>query len=217
MKIFKKEKEVTEIAEEYLDVAERCVTKAEEAILEYLSGDSSRQEQLQREVNTVEAEADALRRSIGDKLFSGAYLPLMRGDIFGLIESIDSVPNGAESCCTFFYSQKPHIPDEFREAFLEITRESLGVIKPLKKAVKRFFKPKGTMDSIREHADEISKQESVVDEKELKLTLAIFESQTLELSAKLHLKRALSRIVEISDRAEDCSDHLVLIAVKSIA
>jgi predicted phosphate transport protein (TIGR00153 family) len=216
MKIFKKEGEVADIALEYLDAAERCVATGSEAILEYLSGDMSRQEELQRKVNDMEAEADRLRRAIGDKLFSGAYMPLMRGDIFRLIESIDRVPNAAEACCTFFYSERPHVPEEFREAFIEITRESFGEFEELKKAVKRFFKPKGKMDSIREHVEAIGTHESEVDEKELTLTLAIFDSSALELGVKLHLRKALSRIVELSDRAEDCGDHLILIALKSV-
>ena len=82
--------------------------------------------------------------------------------------------------------------------------------------MKRFFRPKGKIDSIREHVGEIGEHESLVDEKELKLTLAIFKSQSMELSGKLHLKKALSRIVELSDRAEDCGDHLILIALKSV-
>ncbi len=216
MKIFKKENEVVELAMEYLEASEKCVKTAEKAVFDYLSGDLRSAEELQKRVRFLESEADDLRRSIGDKLYSGAFLPLMRGDIYSLIESIDRVPNAAEACSTFFMGEKPAIPDQFKAPLQEITAESFGVMKELSKAIKGFFKPKGKTEMIREHAKQVGIQESVVDEKEWNLTLAIFGDSSLELGAKLHLKKALDRIVHISDRAEDSAEALGLVAVKSV-
>ena len=161
-------------------------------------------------------KADEIRRSIGDKLYSGAYLPLMRGDIYGIVESLDKVPNAAEACCSFIASQTPEIPDEFKESYLKLTRESFGIVAELSKVVKGFFKPKGKIDAIREHAQAVGEQESVVDGIEWDTTVRIFNSSSIDLAHKIHLKSALNRIVHVSDRAENAAEYIELVAMKSV-
>lgn len=216
MKIFKKEKEVVELALRYLEVVEKCVQSAENAVILYLNGDRQGAAALKPDVGTLESKADEVRRSIGDKLYSGAYLPLMRGDIYGIVESLDKVPNAAEACGSFIASQTPEIPEEFRESYLEITRESFGIMTELSKVVTGFFKPKGKIDAIREHAQAVGEQESVVDGIEWDTTVKIFNSSSIDLAHKIHLKNALDRIVHVSDRAEDAAEYIELVAMKSV-
>jgi len=37
-------------------------------------------------------------------MYSGAYLPLLREDILHLLEQLDKIADGAESCCDFFWT-----------------------------------------------------------------------------------------------------------------
>ncbi|NNC90003.1 MAG: DUF47 domain-containing protein [Akkermansiaceae bacterium] len=216
MKIFKKEQEVAELAHEYLDVSADCVTEAEQAVAAYLGGDLAAARDLRNRVRKLEAKADELERAIADKLHSGAYLPLVRGDIYTLIEMFDRVPNAAEACATFFLSEKPAIPEEFAPIFRKLLANSFGAVKPLGEAVKTFFKPKGKTEEVRTLTADVSIQESLADDIEWELTNSIFDS-SLDLASKLHLRKAVERIVHISDRAEDTGDHLGLVAVKTVA
>jgi predicted phosphate transport protein (TIGR00153 family) len=216
MKIFKKEKEVADLALEYLDVATQCVSAGEAAVLAYLNGNLEEASIRQKEASELESAADISRRTIGDLLFLGAYLPLIRGDIFAVIESLDKMPNASESCAGFFLGEKPQVPEEFRAAFLEVTVESFGAMEDLRKAVKAFFKPKGDIEKIRVRAHEVGTKETRVDEMEWALTVLIFESETLDLSQKRHLKTALDRIEHLSDVAENVADRLEMAAMKSV-
>ena len=216
MKIFKKEKEVSSLALEYLDTAAECVAAGEAAVLAYLEDDIEAASTAQKRCGDLETAADEARREIGDLLFSGAYLPLIRGDIFSIIESLDKVPNAAESCAAFFLGEKPSIPEGFKAAFVEVVRESFGVIEALRAATKAMFKPKGGIGKIREHAHEVSIRESRVDDLEWNLTVAIFDSSDFDLSEKRHLKTALGRIAHLSDVAENVADRLELTAMKSV-
>ena len=216
MKIFKKEKEVTDLALNYLDIATRCVAAGESAVLAYLSGDNETASTSQKEASNLETEADAARRTIGDRLFSGAYLPLIRGDIHSIIESLDKMPNAAESCSGFFLSERPLVSEEFRERFTEVTTESFESMNHLRKAVKAFFKPKGDVEKIRKNAHEVSIQESRVDDLEWDLTVAIFENKEIDLCHQRHMKVALDKIVHLSDIAENVADRLELAAMKSV-
>jgi len=170
---------------------------------------------LARKVRSEESEADIVRYKIRDKLYSGVYLPLLREDIYKLIESIDKVANAGEACCDFFLNQRPRIPAEMKSQFVAVAQESLSIIDNLKLAVLYYFKGECKIEVVREHTKEIGLQESSVDKLEWDLTKVIFTSSE-DFAHQLHLKECLNHIVEVSDRAEDAGDQLELATLKSM-
>src|SRR5210317_859911 len=140
MALFKKEKVVNKLILKHLDMVEDCVQASLKAGEFYLEGDLSQAKVHARNSQSLESEADLVRHDIRDKLYSGAYLPLLREDIYKLVESIDRVGNAAEACCDFFLNQRPVVPEELKPAFFEVARESLGIIDNLKLAVLCYFK-----------------------------------------------------------------------------
>ncbi len=214
MIIFKKEKEVIELIIRHLDKVEECLSTALKTLRSYLKGDVKEAKILARQVDRLETEADHLRHSIRDKLYSGAYLPLLREDIYKLVEGIDKVANAGEACCDFFLGQRPTIPDTLKSAFLSAVVESMGIVVPLKRAVFCFLKGECSIEVVRECSKEIAQKESDVDKIEWDLTKEIFTSP-LDYSHKIHLKLCLDTIVEISDRAEDVAGQLEVATLKS--
>ncbi|MGD9413957.1 MAG: DUF47 family protein [Desulfobacterales bacterium] len=215
MRLFKKEKEVIEFIIKHVDLIEQSINSALKTIEFYLDGKISDAKVSARETRAQESEADLIRHEIRDKLYSGAYLPLLRGDIYKLVESIDKVGNAAEACSDFFLNQRPMIPDKLKPPFLEASKESLGVIKSLKLAVMCYLKGDCKIETIRDHTKEIGLQESRVDKLEWDLTKEIFNSE-LDFAHQSHLKLCLDSIVEVSDRAEDAGDQLELATLKSM-
>ncbi len=212
---FKKEKEVIELVIKHVDAVEECITTGVKMLEVYLSGDIKEAKILARNVRSTESKADLIRHEIRAKLYSGAYLPRIREDIYKLVESLDKVANAGEACCDFFSNPRPPMPEELRAAFAAINQESLGIINPLKLAVLCYLKGECKSDIIREHTKEVGLQESVVDKSEWDLTKAIFIS-SLDHSHKIHLKQCLNTIVEVSDRAEDAADQLELVSLKTM-
>ena len=212
---FKKEKEVIELILKHLELVEDSLKTGIRTIEFYLDDNISEAKVLGRKVRSEESEADIVRYKIRDKLYSGAYLPLLREDIYKLIESIDKVANAGEACCDFFLNQRPVIPDELRPAFVEVVRESLGIIDNLKLAVLCYFKGECKIETVRDHTKEVGMQESRVDKLEWDLTKAILTSP-MDLAHRLHLRLCLENIVEVSDRAEDAGDQLELATLKSM-
>jgi hypothetical protein len=215
MLLFKKEKEVIELILQHLDMVEDSLKTGIKTIEYYLENNISEAKVLARKVRSIESEADIVRYDIRDKLYSGAYLPLLREDIYRLVESIDKVANAAEACCDFFLNQRPMVPDELKLHFLTVVRESLGIVDNLKLAVLCYFKGECKIETVREHTREIGLQESRVDKLEWDLTKAILTSP-MDLAHKLHLRLCLESIVEVSDRAEDAGDQLELATLKSM-
>ena len=215
MLLFKKEKEVIELIIKHLDSVEESLKTGIQTIEFYLDDNISEAKVLARKVRSIESEADIIRYKIRDKLYSGAYLPLLREDIYKLIESIDKVANGGEACCDFFLNQRPAIPAEMRPHFAAVVRESLGIIDNLKLAVLCYFKGECKIETVREHTKEIGLQESRVDKLEWDLTKEIFTS-SIDFAHQQHLRLCLESIVEVSDRAEDAGDQLELATLKSM-
>jgi len=215
MAIFKKEKAVIALILNHLDMVEDCVNASLKAGEYYLQADISEAKVHARNSRSLESQADLIRHDIRDKLYSGAYLPHLREDIYKLVESIDKVGNAAEACCDFILNQRPAVPKEMGSHFLAVTRESLGIIGSLKLAVLCYLKGDCKIETVRDHTREIGLQESRVDKLEWDLTKEIFISE-MDFARMLHLKLCLDSIVEVSDRAEDAGDQLELATLKSM-
>lgn len=215
MRIFKKEKRVVGLATQHLEAVEGCFEHAQEALEHYLNGDLDEAKKHARKSDDAESKADGLRHAIAEGLYAGAFLPTIRGDVYGLIDRVDHVANGAEACADFFLMQRPEVPEDLRQGFAAIARETFRIVKPLTAALAIYFKPNGKIQDIREKVTQVSDQESIVDASEWELTRDIFTS-SLELSRKMHLKAALDHIVEVADRAEDAAECVELVSLKSI-
>jgi len=124
--IFRKEKEVIELIKKHINTAEECLGTVMEAVETYLKGDIPEAKSLALKVDEIETQADFIRYKIRDKLYSGAYLPMVREDIYNLIEGIDRVCNAAEACCDFFLDQRPEIPEGLKPQYLRMAQGSFG-------------------------------------------------------------------------------------------
>ena len=215
MAFYKKEKEVIVLILKHVEIVEECVLSAAKTLDSYLKDDINSAKRLAQQVDRIETRADLVRYEMRDKLYSGTYLPRLREDIYKLVESLDEVADAGETCCDFFLNQRPVFPDELKLLFLEVNQESLGIIKPLKAAIIYFIKGDCSIEVIRRHAKEVGLKESEVDKIEWNLTKQIFLS-TLDHSHKLHLRRCLETIASVSDLAEDVTDQLDLVTLKSM-
>lgn len=216
MIIFKKEKQVIELVIRHLDKVEETLETASKTIHAYLNSDIKKAKELAIKVDGLEAEADEKRHEIRDKLYSGAYLPVLREDIYRLVESIDKVANAAEASCDFFLDQRPAIPADLNQSFVLLTRESLGIIAPLKTAVLCFLKGECSIEIVRKSTTDVGMIESEVDKMEWDLTKAIFKS-SLDYGHKIHLRNCVETLVEVSDRSEDAAGRLELTVLKSVS
>lgn len=215
MILFKKEKEVIELIEKHADKVEECVSTSLSTLQAYLNGDIASAKKLARETDNLETQADLIRHHVRDKLYGGAYMPLLREDVYKLVESLDRVANAAEKCCDAFLNQRPVIPELLKQDFLTIIIVSTGVIKPLKHALLCYLKGLCPMEVSRQHAKDVGLIESKVDSLDWDLTKNIFSSD-LTYSHKLHLKICVEHIVDLTDKAEDAADCLEVVALKAM-
>ena len=168
--IFKKEKKVIDLILKHLNTVEECRTTAVETVETYLKDELPKAKILALKVDGIETQTDFIRFNIRDKLYSGAYLPMIREDIYNVVERIDKVCDAAKACCDFFLDQRPDIPEELKPQFLRVTHESFGILGPLKEAILSYFGEGGKVKAIREKAKQVGIKESDVDKIEWDLT-----------------------------------------------
>ncbi|MBT8080868.1 MAG: DUF47 family protein [Gammaproteobacteria bacterium] len=215
MQIFKKEKKVVQLALEHAAITAESVTLMVSAISAYAAGEDAGLDEAAQTVCEKETAADDLLREIRGLLYSGAYLPTIRGDLYRLLSEIDDIANRVESGMRFVSYRRPARVSQFREQFEPILQMTADCYSQLQVALAAFFKPKGEIDDLRTSAKRVCEIESAIDERERALTAAIFASE-LELAEKLHIAEMLTRIGNISDQVENASDELELLSLKSI-
>ena len=215
MLIFKKEKAVIELILKHIGTTRDCVQSAIDSLKTYLVADLSESRASITEVTRLESAADDLLREIRDLLYSGAYLPQIRGDIYGLMTTIDKVGNRAEDCFDCFYYQKPEIPEEFSGQITEILDLTSECFHSFEKGLRAYFGPKDKLEKVRKHSKRVRETESRIDKIERELTSRIFTS-SIDKAEMLHLRRCLHKTVRISDAIENAADRLEWVSVKSI-
>ena len=212
-----KEKKVKELMDEHMEKVGDCLGCFIGCFQSFLGGDQDKSEAIHENCDYAETEADILRRKIGDYLYSGAFLPIERKDIYMLTEYVDKIANKAEAASEVVVYQRPDIPEDYKEAFRKINNTLDKMFRFLQEAV-RLFAPEETLDSqetlteIREHISAIGVMESEIDKEEEALMRAVFSSE-LPLSKKIQIERFLSRIAEVSDVIEDAADRLNILVI----
>ena len=67
---------------------------------------------------------------------------------------------------------------------------------------------------MRQHVEEVSRQESEVDKIEYKLLQMVFENKKYDLAIQYQLKGILKQIARVTNLAEDVADAVLILATK---
>ena len=215
MQIFKKEKQVVELALQHAEKTGECLRVMSVAVKSYVASEHAGLEEASKTVGRLETDADELLREIRELLYSGAYLPTIRGDLYRLLSAVDKIANRTEDCLDFVYYQRPAAANQYASQIGDILDLTTTCFDELQLALRAFFKPKGAIETLRAKVRDVGELETKIDKTQRKVTIALFKSE-LELAQKVHLEQLLSRIARISDQVENVADELELLSLKSI-
>jgi predicted phosphate transport protein (TIGR00153 family) len=215
MLIFKKEKQARKLVEQHFAKTRECLYEAERVLEKYLAGDREGARSAAVQVIAPESEADTIKRETRAVLFAGAFLPQVRSDACRLVDRVDSVADKAETVSRFIVNQSPAIPDEFAPDLVSIFGLCTTCYEELHVGLKRFFKPKGELESLQRHVNRAGELETDVDNLEAELTRRIFAS-SMDMGERLHLAQLARRIADIANAAEDAADEFEFAAMKSV-
>jgi predicted phosphate transport protein (TIGR00153 family) len=208
---WKKQREIEELVFEHLARVDESLQFFIQSINAYIQeGDIETADKLAYETHKAEGKADDVRRRVETQLLAGALMPASRRDILQLVDQVDRLANAAEDALDHLLIQQIDIPEIMRPALLEISAKSEIIFSHVKSAISKLFEK---MEAALEHTVQIERIEGEIDHIERKILKQLFK-QDLDLAHKLQLNSFVSSVVELSDRAEDLSDHIELMVAQ---
>jgi predicted phosphate transport protein (TIGR00153 family) len=216
--IAEKEKKVMELIDDHFEKVGECLDCFKRCLEAFFQADTPRFEAIHANCDHAETEADILQRKIGDYLYSGAFLPIDRKDIYMMTEFVDKIANKAEAASDVLVFQQPHLPEDYKDGLLDIVETVAKMLRILREAVRLFalketLQADNNLDAIREKIIPIGVMESEVDKQEEALMRSIFASD-LPLANKIQLETFLRSITDISDVIEDAADRLYILVIR---
>lgn len=208
---WKREQEIEELMNAYMTEVQSCLAIFQECLFALFENSSSeRSGELVAEVDEAESRSDDFRHKIEFELYSKALMPDSRGDLLGLLEAIDRIPNWAEELVYDIRLQRVVFPENLVPQFRHLVEINVQCFEVLHKAIKALF---DDIDAVFRLTQEVDSIESSIDSMEHDLIRAVFDIEE-RLSYQNLLHRIIRSICDISDRAENVADRLNVLAAK---
>ena len=209
--LFKKQLQIESLIYSYLESLKMVVQNFSEALNFCIeNGTGGDFYFLTEQTHKFESKADDIREEIKTLMYSKALIPESRGDIMGLLESIDAIPRVLELILHMIETQKLAIPDFIVPDIRELIKVSLDSCDLMFKQASALFKRSG---GVRPLVAKIDHNESHCDHIERRIITKIFDSD-VDPFQKLQLKEMIINMGEISDQADRVSKRINIISMK---
>jgi uncharacterized protein len=208
--IFKVTKDLVMKIDTYIDLVCESVLHFEEGVKLYLSGKESEFNERLDIIKILEGRADDLRQEIEAQLYVQTLIPESRGDVLGVLESMDDIIDFSKTIMFDFFVEKPEIPDQLHERIKKLAETAVDCTQALVQTTRSYFYD---VNSVKDHLHKIKFFENESDHIAEKSKREIFQLD-IELEKKLHLKNFIVSIDSISDVAEKISNRLSIAAMK---
>jgi len=208
---FGKKNAVYEKTEKYLNRIRETIEMFRKTMENYFGNGVSREfKEMIENTHLSESMADDLRREIELEMYQKSLIPESRGDILGLIEATDAVLNKAQSVLYQIETESLNIPPELKEDLLKLINNNIYAFEGAIEGFRTLFH---SLKDVREKVKEVDKRESSSDRMERDLIRRVFSSD-YEIGQKILLKDLVIEIGNISDKSEEVTDRLNIVAAK---
>ena len=208
-----KQRQIEGLLVDYRVQASLCVDQFREALTRYCtSPDRGRLRLDLSALHRAESAADDIRREIENMMYSRALFPESRGDVLGLLESMDSVPNQAELVIQTVMEEGLTIPEELHPRLFHLVAVCCRCVEAMFESVFKVFSDFTTAGTIVGKIDEL---ESEADRIQSELIQQIFASGFADLD-KVLLRDLTDHVAAISDLAERVGDRIRIIVAKRL-
>jgi len=211
MPIFKTTRFIEKQIDEFFDTISEGGLVFKKAICDYLNGDQKAFEDRINAIDKLEARADVISREVESYLYRRSLIPEHRGDVLGLLETVDNVIDAIKTNVNQFDIESPYIPEEFHSEFCELAQASVDATEEMVVASRAFFR---NISDVQNHLHKVHFFEGEADKIGLKLKKKIFAKDSLDLANKIHLRYFASNVEKISDTAEDVANRLAIYTIK---
>ena len=210
--LFSKTKEIQSSMDSFIDQVEKAALIFREGLKAYFAGKAERFQEYSEELGELESEADKLRRDVKYKLYTYMLIPESRGDVLGVLETLDDVVDLTKKVIEHFALESPEINDYLKDDFLELIELSYKAMEELAKAARAFFTE---LKMVNDFVNKVHFYEHEADKVEKTLKRKIFSSDNLnDLAHKNQLRYFAEKIADVSDESEKVAERLAIYAIK---
>ncbi|HIF67941.1 MAG TPA: DUF47 family protein [Candidatus Lambdaproteobacteria bacterium] len=185
-----------------------------EAYQTYLEGNHEKFFQQNNELGKIEHDLDDIGLQIQMALLHESLMPDSRDDLLWLLTKLDKVPSRFKHSLADLALEKPEIPEDFHAPLRKMLLYTHNAVQVLAHATDALF---SDLRAVRQHVEEVGRQESEVDQVERQLLEMVFSNQELELARQYQLKGILKALGGVTNLAEDVADAVLILATKHTA
>jgi predicted phosphate transport protein (TIGR00153 family) len=214
MRLFGRESRVEKHFREHAQLVYECVLKLQELMPLFYQGDFDSLEKKVDEMSILEHQADEVRRIMEIEFFKGAFLPFDREDRIILAELVDSVADITQEAAYGICLSRVQFPSQFEDDFRELVDSVCETARVLKESVEMLDQDLAQAIA---KAHEVEAKEEMVDRIERKIIKKLYDAYRngdFGILKLIELKNTASRLGDITDRAEDASDRVLIIVAK---
>ena len=213
--MLKKEREVAYLIEEYLDNVRDWQKTVSQAILSYFMDDHEPLKLAVLSKNQFQTASEKDRQQIWQKLCEGAYLPAIRGSLFGITTDASRVSHSTTVCCETFYFQQPQLSQKLSTEFSSIAQGSFNLFKPVYDSILQYLRGMNVVKMVNQNTEIFLNLKSKVILLEDELKRQIFTS-ALDPWQKYQLNMCAQSISAVSNRISEMEDEIQLIIAKLV-
>ncbi|MGM0500251.1 MAG: DUF47 domain-containing protein [Bacillota bacterium] len=211
--LFGRSKELEIKITEYLDLVNRGSLTFKRDLNRYIKKNFDLFEESLNDIKEIENNADEHQKDIKYKLYKYMLIPESRADVLTIIEEIDTITDLAKEVIFEISIEKPIIPDELENDFLELVENSSEAVDMLVKAIRAFFEE---ISQVNDYVNKVHFFEHQADKNEERLKRKIFSDQfkEIDIAHKMQLRYFIEEIAALSDQAETVSEDVSVAAIK---
>lgn len=204
----KRERDVTFLMERYLNVAKDALKAASGSIEFFLQEDPRSAKSLLIKQKSFCAEIVNYRKMIWEKLGKGAFLPLIRVDLWATVHHIAGITDAAKVCCETFLLQQPRLPRSVVPKVALMSTTVFRLFPPVSDSVLHYLKGpdimaaiSGNMDILDRGRRELDDIESGIGHELLSCSLAPGDKAVADICIR-SLSDVASRICRAFDQVQ---------------
>ncbi len=212
MKILNRSKQLVSEIDSFWDTISKAALVFRAGVSDYFNKRPERLKTRLEEIDNLEGEADGLRRSIKQQLYSQMLIPESRGVVLALLETSDNAIDRTKKILNSLDIEKPDVPESLVADFIELAEASANAMDQMVKAARAFF---SDLKIINDFINKAYFYEHEADKLEDHIKRKAFENTEIkELSGKIQIKYFAEKISTLSDDAEAVCERLAIYSIK---
>ncbi len=204
--------------EQHMDISYRCAQQLKPFMAAVIADDWEEAARIRAAIETLEQEADELKKQIRLQMPKSLFMPVPREDLLELLLVQDRIANRARDVSGLIIGRRMTVPGPIAGQFLGFVERNVDAAKQARKSVRELdelftagFRG-AEVTLVANLIEELDRIETETDEQQAALRAALFEiEKTLDPIDAMFLYKVIELTGDIADMAERVGRRLELL------